>query len=458
MPARRRPSSADPGGLRRCLGPLAVTAQAVGTVGLTLTAVINIPQVNAQAGHSTALCYGAAFLVILLVCETMVLFQRHPAGAEGIAGYVRHALGQPLGSLSVWLLLLGYASTLLGCLVFLGWYLQQLLQNLGLPLAPALAVAIGGLLALEMSRRDVRLSTVTMLCTETVSVLIVLGICALVLQRGGPQADLQALNPALDSAQQLQAGLMAAVLSFIGFESAANLGAESEDPERAVPRALRLSVLLAGALFLGWAVVLSEGLRWLPTPLRLGVDPISRLADQLGWPGAGAVIVLGAVLCLFGTCIGALTALARVSYALAEVRLLPAAFTRLHPRYRTPSMALWGLGLPAVLAASGTVAAGLTPAALYNSFGSFAVLGFLLVYGLVAAAALRGPLPQVGRRRRLLVGSAALIALVALTGTFLAGVVAEQRGVLLLFLALLTLGVALVLWPFRRGRPAAPDR
>jgi len=39
--------------LRRCLGPVAVTAQAVGTVGLTLTAVFNIPEAMRSAGSAT---------------------------------------------------------------------------------------------------------------------------------------------------------------------------------------------------------------------------------------------------------------------------------------------------------------------------------------------------------------------------------------------------------------------
>lgn len=83
-------------GLRRCLGPLAVTAQAVGTVGLTLTAVINIPQVAAGAGLGT------------------------------------------------WTLLLGYGATLVACLAFLGFYLHHLLLHLGLVLARALCVLLGG--------------------------------------------------------------------------------------------------------------------------------------------------------------------------------------------------------------------------------------------------------------------------------------------------------------------------
>ncbi len=48
------------GGLHRSLGPVGVTAQAVGTIGLTLTAVINIPQAMRGAGRATWISYALA--------------------------------------------------------------------------------------------------------------------------------------------------------------------------------------------------------------------------------------------------------------------------------------------------------------------------------------------------------------------------------------------------------------
>ncbi len=101
--------------LRRCLGPVAVTAQAVGTVGLTLTAVFNIPEAMRSAGS-----------------------------ANGIAGYVGAGLGPRLGALASWALLLGYGATLLGCFVFFGMFLEQLALHLGLPLPRLLAYLAGG--------------------------------------------------------------------------------------------------------------------------------------------------------------------------------------------------------------------------------------------------------------------------------------------------------------------------
>ncbi|MGA0162614.1 MAG: hypothetical protein ACO3JW_12250, partial [Vulcanococcus sp.] len=64
-----------PAGLRRCLGPMEVTAQAVGTVGLTLTAVFNIPQAMRGAGSATWISYALALTLVLLVSETLVLFR-----------------------------------------------------------------------------------------------------------------------------------------------------------------------------------------------------------------------------------------------------------------------------------------------------------------------------------------------------------------------------------------------
>ena len=438
-------------GLRRCLGEAAVTAQAVGTVGLTLTAVINIPQVQAGAGHSTALCYLAAFGVMVLVCESLVLFQGAKADAAGIAGYVRTSLGRPAGLLAAWMLTLGYAATLVACLAFLGWYLNQLVAPLGVSAPPALAVVLGGSVVVVLARRDVRLSTRTMMVTEAVSVLIVLGLCGLVLWRGAGAQDWQALNPRADSLPQVQAGLMAAVLSFIGFESAATLGAESLLPQQAVPRALRRTVLVAGGLFVVWAVVLSEGLSWLPAAERSAMDPISLLADRLGQAGAADWIRFGAVLCLLGTCIGCLSAVGRILYALAEEQVLPAVLTAVHPRFGTPALALGCAGIPALVLTTVAVQQGISSSTLFNQFGSFSVLGFLLVYGLVSLGCLARPLPGDDPRRRLWIGGLGLSAVSALLVAFIGGLLPAQTEVVAWFSALVILGGALI-WRAIRGQ------
>ncbi|MEN9859937.1 MAG: hypothetical protein RLZZ515_419 [Cyanobacteriota bacterium] len=442
----------DPPGLRRCLRPLEVTAQAVGTVGLTLTAVFNIPEAMRTAGAATWISYGLALLVVLLVAETLVLFRRLPGSPGGIAAYVGAGLGARLGATASWTLLLGYGATLVACLLFFGFFLELLLRHLGLQVPPLLAYLLGGLGCLELARRDVQLSTRTMLLTETISALIILALTLVILRHGWGAPDLRAINPLNDTTAQVRSGLMVAVLSFIGFESAANLGREAMDAERSVPRSIRTAVLLAGVLFMLWGAFLPEGLAWLPPAARHSLDPLSALAEAMGIPGAGLWIKFGAVLCLFGTCLGALTALARLGYGLAEQGLLPPPLARVHPHYGTPAPALMAVGLPLLLVGALVVQRQLNISQIFGVFGGFAVLAFLLVYGLVALSSLRVHLPGNSRRRRLIVGGACLAAVGSMAVAYVSGVLGQQNGMLLTFAALLLLG-AIRVWcvlPARR--------
>ncbi|MEB3165295.1 MAG: APC family permease [Cyanobacteriota bacterium] len=440
------------------LGLVAVTTQAVATIGLTLTAVINIPQAAATAGRATWICYAVALVLIVLVTETLVLFRRSPGSPSGIAGYVEVGLGPRLGAVAAWALLLGYSGAMLACLVFFGSYLNHLIGMVGWPTVPLLGYAIGGLACLELARRDVEFSTRTMLTTEAISVVIVLGLCLLVLRHGGPQADLAALDPVGDSAAQIRSGLMVAVLSFIGFESAATLGGETRDPGRVVPQAMRIGVALAGVLFLIWAVVLSEGLAWLTPAERASLEPIALLADRLGQQGAGTWIKAGAFLCLFGSTLGSLNALGRIGFHLARRGVLPPGLGVVHPRFGTPARALLSCTVPLLLIGGTLELMGRTPDQLFDALGGFAVLAFLLVYGLVALAALLTPLPGSGRGRRRGVASASLVAVSAVAIAYTVSVLGHQDLMLLAFLGLMLAGLLLVAAAFRRSAPppAAP--
>jgi amino acid transporter len=325
-------------------------------------------------------------------------------------------------------------------LLFFGFFLELLLRHLGWQVPPLLAYLLGGLGCLELARRDVQLSTRTMLLTETISALIILALTLVILRHGWGAPDLRAINPLNDTTAQVRSGLMVAVLSFIGFESAANLGGEAMDAERAVPRSIRTAVLLAGVLFMVWGAFLPEGLAWLPAAARQSLDPLSALAEAMGIPGAGLWIKVGAVLCLFGTCLGALTALARLGYGLAEQGLLPPPLARVHPRYGTPARALMAVGLPLLLVGALVVQRQLNISQIFGVFGGFAVLAFLLVYGLVALSSLRVHLPGNSRRRRLIVGGACLAAVGSMAVAYVSGVLGQQNGMLLTFSALLLLG------------------
>ena len=431
----------EPASLRRYLGSVATTSQSLATIGLTITAVVNIPAaLAAGSGSGTWMCYAIALLVILLVVETLVLFRHHQARASGIAGYVAAGLGARHTGLAAWALMLGYGAVFVACVSFFGAYFNALLAGLQIAGSPLLLSTLAAVLCIALARCDVKLSAVTMLVVETISVLLVMALCVLVLSRIGAAAQPVRLAALPTLSTQLHAGLMVAIFSFIGFESAANLGEEVHQPEHAIPRALRSSVLLAGVIFLFWAVVISVGVAWLPPMLRTSVDPVGALSRRLDWPSAALLVDLGASLSLFGASLGGLSAMGRVVFNLAQRRLLPGSLAVVHGRFGTPASALLGCGLIGLLVGVAGVQSGLSPQQLYDNCGSVAVLAFLLVYGLVAISALRRNLPGVSVRRRRWMAGSCLVVVLAVAVAETVSLAQSQSLLLGLFTAVMAVG------------------
>ncbi|MEI6830776.1 MAG: APC family permease [Synechococcaceae cyanobacterium ELA445] len=436
----------DPRALQRSLGTLPMLAQALAGIGLTLTAVINIPLIAATAGSGTWICYGVAGLAILLVSETLLVFRHHPAGAEGIAGLVGQGLGDRWGARAAWLLLLAYGSAAVCCLAVFGHYLDGLLRRLDLSLLPVLGFVAGALICLELARRGARLSGVLMLVTEAISTLIVLGLCAVVVIKGagGHAVAIAPLTTPLP--ERVGSGLVIALLSFAGFESAATLGAEALDPDRSLPRALRGSVLIAVVLFLIWGSLLTQGLQQLPVALRQGTEALPALADHLGRPGAGVLIEIGAFLCTFGSSLALLSGLGRVGFALARQGVVPKGWAVVHHRFGTPGRAITVGALVAIGVGLMLARGGLTPYAIYDVCGGFSALAFLLAYLLVAIAGWRhGGDGRPTARVRILCGASAGV-LIGILVSFLGGAMGSQGPMLTCFLGALAVGALLVRW------------
>jgi amino acid transporter len=135
--------------------------------------------------------------------------------------------------------------------------------------------------------------------------------------------------------------------------------------------------------------------------------------------------------------------------------VLPAALAQVHPRFRTPASALLATTIPLILIGGGLELRGLTVSPLFDQLGGFAVLAFLLVYGMVAVSALSVAVPGIPRLRRWLVAGSSLAAVVAVALGYLWSVLGQQTPMLISFAGLMLIGMALV---FRRSRltPADP--
>lgn len=185
--------------------------------------------------------------------------------------------------------------------------------------------------------------------------------------------------------------LIAVFWAYDGWVYITWVAGEVKDPQKTLPRAMVLGVLLVGVVYLAVNVVYLYAL------------PITRVAQEmtiartaavyLFSPGAGRW--LGALIALscFGAMSCAILSSARVSYAMARDGVFFHAMGRVHPRYRTPAVSLISLGAwSVVLALSGS----------YDQLYTYVM--FMMVLSYVAAVAglfvLRRTRPEAHRPYR----------------------------------------------------------
>ena len=138
--------------------------------------------------------------------------------------------------------------------------------------------------------------------------------------------------------------------AFSGFELTALVGQEVRDPSRTIP----LGVLLAGALVTVIYVAGSASILIVVPAGSLAelsgiVDAIDLVARRMGLPGVAPLIAALLAVSAFAMTSSWFAGAARVPFAAGVDEALPGAFGRLHPRFRTPHVALVVQGVAAAV-------------------------------------------------------------------------------------------------------------
>jgi amino acid transporter len=375
-------------GLRReVLSPMETLAQSVSTIAPTTTPVATIPLVCALAGNGTWLAYVLATAAILLVAMCVGKFARYSASPGSLYTYTSTVLPPSLAATAAWSLLLAYIAT--GSSVIGGFYHygNLLLRDAtGHVTSTAFLALLVTALSIWIAWRDVKISARLMLWIEAVSVSLILVVITLVLIRQGWHVDWQQFQLRGMSGSGLRLGLVLALFSFVGFESATALGAEARNPLRTIPRAVIQSALLAGAIFIACAYAEVLGLRSAGQDLATSQAPMRVLAQVGGLPLLGPLIDMGALVSTFAGTLACITAAARVLLLMAHNGLTHGSFRKTHARNETPGFAIFVTGIAAVLPVAILALRGASGLDVYGWMGSLATYGFIVTYALVSVA------------------------------------------------------------------------
>jgi APA family basic amino acid/polyamine antiporter len=219
------------------------------------------------------------------------------------------------------------------------------------------------------------------------------------------------------------------IFAFGGFENASVPTEEVKNPTRNLPIALIVSIELTALLYIAIQIV---ALGTLPG-LANDATPLASAAQMFLGPAGAAIITVGAVLSTTGSNSALALVGPRILYALAEGGQLPRSLARVHPRYRTPHVAVIVFALAAwVIALYGSFAQLVTVSAIARLLFSATTC--------LAVPVLRRKMPNAKRTFRVPGGVvipalAAVISIWLLTGMnkaqAIAGVVALLLGVVL---------------------------
>jgi amino acid transporter len=379
------------------MSQLDVLAQSVAGMAPSAAMATTPALIALYAGHGAWLSYVAATVVVILVGLVATQFGRRFASSGSLYSYVARGLG-PVGAFAAgWGLVIGYACIAMLGVLGTGIYFGSLLTNVGLPASSTLAVciilAIAAVGAAAFAVVGIRLSTRVGLVLEVISVTAVLAVLIAVLVGQGPGGDTAQFSLSGLSFDGVTFGIVLAVLGFVGFESAASLGAEARNPHRAIPRAVLGSAVLVGILYVFAAYTMVLGFDD-PAALSQSAAPISDLASTYGLGSFSWIVDLGVTASFFAVTIACINAASRILYTMGEEDILPRALGRAHPTHKTPHVAIAVIAPVVLLVPIVLVAGGVTPLNVFSYAGTVGTFGYMLGYVLMAAA-----LPFFLRRR-----------------------------------------------------------
>ncbi len=398
------------------LTPMETLAQSISTIAPTTTPTMTIPLVFALAGNGTWLAYLIATGAVILMALTISRFARYSACSGSLYTYVTTSLPPVFSSITAWALLLAYIAT--GASVaggFINYANVFLLFIFGRTTSTVLLAILCVGIATAIAYRDVQISTRLMLWIEAASVALIAIVLILLLWKNGFHYDHAQLHLHNVSASGVRLGVVLALFSFVGFESATTLGAEATNPLRTIPRAVIQSALFAGLFFILCAYMETLGMATAHQDLGQNDAPLRVLATLAGVDVLGPLIDFGALVSMFACTLACITAAARVLLRMSQNGLTHQRLGSTHHKNATPHFAILVVGLLTLLPVAVLSARNVSGSDIYGWMGSLAVYGFITAYGLAAVA-----LPFFLQRNHHLTNTTLLLSIAATLAMILA--------------------------------------
>jgi len=405
----------DEHGLKRSLGPWALTAMGIGAIIGTGIFVLTGVASATRSGPSITISFVVAGIVSALaaLCYAEVSSKIPISGSAYTYTYA--TLGELLAWIIGWDLVLEYA--LGAATVSIGWsgYFVNILSQIGIHIPPewtngphwglagqagvsgyanlpaaAIILIITALLARGTRESGAVNAFIVAIKLLVVFFFIIVGLghinAANYHLPAGPETGLGGYFPF--GINGMLGGAAFIFFAYIGFDAVSTTAEEARNPARDLPFGIIMSLLICTILYIIVVAILNGMVPF----YKLNVAfPVAFAMNYVGLGWASLIISFGAIAGLTTVLLVMMFGQSRVFFAMSRDGLIPPSFTRIHPVWRTPIYSTIFFGICIALVAA------LTP---INIVGSLTNMGTLAAFVLVSIA-----VPVLRNRHRELKGA-----------------------------------------------------
>ena len=425
------PPAPAPPALTRALGPWDLTA--IGVNQVIGAAVFLMPAlVAAKVGSWSTVAVLAVGLLSMLIALCFAEASSRVDATGGSYIYTRAAFGRFIGFEVGWMMwftrVASWAGVAYGLTTYLARYWPALGEGTGRGLFLTVIFGILTLINIRGIRQSAwAVNTLTIGKLLPLLIFIVAGLAFVEWWR---------LKPALPvPAEQFPAALLYLIFAFGGYEVVPVPAGEARRPTRDVPFAMIMTITIVTALTILVQAVAQGSL----PDVAASAAPLADAAVIFLGAGGALLLTVGAVISTTGNNMGQSISGSRSLFALAEQRDLPSPIAWVHPRWRTPVVAI-------LLTSAAALALALTGS--FSTLVLASAVSRLLVYAGTAAAVLalrrNGPAPFT-----IPGGPVVPVAALAVCVTLVAGATGEQFRIGGLALAVGAILFAIARWADR---------
>nr|WP_280443629.1 amino acid permease [Nocardia brasiliensis] len=352
-------TDSDTGDFAKSMGLWQLVALSLG--GLVGAGVFSLAGVVAKevAGPGVLLSFGIAIVASgaagLCYAEFAGMVPR--AGSAYTYAYV--SLGEIIGFLIGWDLLLEYTAIVSVVAIAVSGYLNYITHYFGFDLptwalgAPGtgaghkvdlFAVLLCLLLAFLLSRGTRESARV-----QTGLVMLKMAIVAIVVVAGAFHIKAGNYTPFFPlGVGGAVSGAALAFFAVYGYDAMSAAAEESTDGKKLLPKAIMISLGIASVVYLLVCLVIVGMVNYTDIDV---AAPFSSAFDSIGMGILGLVIAVGAVVGVTTSAFANMLAVTRVGFAMSRDGLLPAYFGKSDPRRKVPTRVIWPVGVVSALIA-----------------------------------------------------------------------------------------------------------